>query len=326
MIETLRRRRGPLALIALLVVSTGVYWLSAWKFDAGRPDLFYLADAFLHGRLWLERALGPYDVVIVGDRVYVPFAPFPALAFLPLVAAVGPAAATAWQPLLNALLAAAGLGLCWWMLARIGVRSVVDRLWITALWGFSTAIWFTTTRGGVWHTGHLVASILTFAGLVELFGRRRPLVMGLLSGAAFLTRPPVIAALPLWAWAAFPEGWRRNLRSIARPVATLALGFAPAALFGLWYNWARFGSPLESGYYLAALPAFLEARQGPGVVLPGAPAHEHRPLPAAAPRAPGRPAVLPAGRRGDVRPRHQPRARSTRSGHRSATRGRSPSR
>ena len=190
MIETLRRHRAPISLVVLLMVATAIYWLSAHKFDAGRPDLFYLADAFLHGRLWLERALGPYDVIVVGDRVFVPFAPFPAIALMPLVAVFGPDVVTQWQPLVNAALAAAGLGACWWMLARIGVASLADRLWLVALWGFSTAIWFTTTRGGVWHTGHLVASILTFAGLVELFGRRRPLVMGLLAGAAFLTRPP----------------------------------------------------------------------------------------------------------------------------------------
>jgi hypothetical protein len=263
--ETLRRHRGPLSLLALLVVATAVYWLSARDFDAGRPDFFYLADAFVHGRLWLEKALGPQDIVVIDGRVFVPFAPFPAIALMPLVALVGPDTLTTWQPLLNAVLAAAGLGLCWWMLARIGVGSVQDKLWLVVLWGFSTAVWFSTTRGGVWHTGHLVASILTFAGLVELFGRRRPLLMGLLSGAGFLTRAPVAAALPLWAWAALPDGWRADLRSAVRPVAMVALGFAPAALFGLWYNWARFGSPLESGYYLAALPAFLEAQRAKGL-------------------------------------------------------------
>jgi hypothetical protein len=264
-IATLRRHRGPVTLVVLLVAATAVYWVSAHKFDAGRPDLFYLARAFLDGRLWLDRPFGPYDVVVVGDRAYVPFPPFPAIAAAPLVAILGPATVTAWEPLVNATLATGGLALCWWMLARIGVASIGDRLWLTVLWGFSTPIWFSTTRGGVWHTGHLVAAILTFAGLVELFGRRRPLLMGLLAGAAFLTRPPVLLALPLWAWSAFPPAWRTRATSVVRPVAAVALGVAPAALFGLWYNWARFGSPLESGYYLAALPAFLEARRAQGL-------------------------------------------------------------
>ena len=79
----------------------------------------------------------------------------------------------------------------------------------------------------------------------------------------------MIAALPLWAWAAFPADWRERLgsdRAADRPRSPL--GFAPAALFGLWYNWARFGSPIESGYYLAALPAFLEAQRALGLFSP----------------------------------------------------------
>ena len=76
-----------------------------------------------------------------------------------------------------------------------------DRLALALLLGFSTQIWWVTTRGGVWHTGHLVATILTLLLLIELFGKRRALLMGLLVGAAFLTRAPVAFAAPavaLW--------------------------------------------------------------------------------------------------------------------------------
>ena len=31
-----------------------IYWLANREFDAGRGDFFYLADAFLHGRTWLD--------------------------------------------------------------------------------------------------------------------------------------------------------------------------------------------------------------------------------------------------------------------------------
>ena len=60
--------------------------------------------------------------------------------------------------------------MCWWLLGRIGVARLVDRLWLAVLFGFSTQILWVTTRGGVWHTGHLVATILTFACLIELSG------------------------------------------------------------------------------------------------------------------------------------------------------------
>jgi hypothetical protein len=265
--------RRPLIGATAIIASFLVLWLSALAFDSGRPDFFYLADAFLHGRTWLEGALGPYDVVIDGARVYVPFAPFPAFVLAPLVALVGPQAAVAWEPVVNCLLATAGLALLWRLAGRLGVASAVDRCWLVILFGFSTATWWVTMRGGVWHTGQLIASILTFLGLLEAFGRRRPLMLGLFAGAAFSTRATLLAALPYWGWRALPDRVRDRLPADVRGAlgatlrqgAWLALGFAPALLFALWYNAARFGNPFESGYGLAALPAFLEARRAVGV-------------------------------------------------------------
>ncbi|MCU0506520.1 MAG: hypothetical protein MUE82_12275, partial [Chloroflexi bacterium] len=179
----------PTALTALLVMvlATAAYLVSSRVlsdtggfFDAGRPDFFWLAEAFLDGRAWLARPLGAWDVVIVDGRVYVPFGPGPALALVPLVAAVGRAAAIAWEPIVNAALAGAGVGLCWVLAGRLGVTRTTDRIWVVVLFGFSTAAWWVTARGGVWHTAHLMASILTFLGLIEAFGRRRPLLLGLL--------------------------------------------------------------------------------------------------------------------------------------------------
>ena len=79
------------------------------RFDAGRGDFFYLADAFLHGRTWLDvAASAPYDVIYVDGHVYVPFAPFPAIVLMPLVAIVGAVTADQWESGINAVLAAIG--------------------------------------------------------------------------------------------------------------------------------------------------------------------------------------------------------------------------
>ena len=193
-------RRATLATGAgLVAVAFVIYLLSARQFDAGRGDFFWLADAFLHGRTWLPVALGPNDVVYgPPGEVFVPFAPFPAIALMPLVAVVGPLNADIWEPIVNAAIAAADVGLAMWLVGRVGVRSTTDRVWLAVLLGFSTQIWWVTTRGGVWHTGHLIATFLTLAALIELFGRRRSLLMGLLVGAAFLTRGPLALAVPLF--------------------------------------------------------------------------------------------------------------------------------
>lgn len=273
-------RRLSLALATATVIGIGVasfliYWASNRFFDAGRGDLFYLADAFLQGRTWIDVRLGPYDIIEWDGRLYVPFAPFPAIALMPLVAVTGPAGADRLEPILNAGLAAAVVVLGWLATARIGVRDWWDRTGLTVLLGFSTAVWWVTTRGGVWHTGHLVATILSLLVLMELFGRRRPLVLGLLLGAAFLTRAPVIFAAPfigLWLvrdWAPILGPGRRlaeRVRALPwRTAAAYVAGVAPAVAFFAWYNLDRFGSLTESGYALALLPAWLEARRELGM-------------------------------------------------------------
>lgn len=258
------------AVIGWLVVLTAfaVYDASSWRFDTGRPDLFYLADAFLHGRLWLDYPFGSWDNVVVGNRVYVPFAPFPAIALLPLVALIGPLTAAQWGQVVDSALAAAVVGLWWWLMARLGVRSLADRLWLVLLFGFSSPIWWVTIRGGVWHTGQLVATLVTLAVLVEAWGHRRSLLMGLFVGAGFLSRAPLALAAPFFAWIASdrrPAAIGERLLFPWRSLTFYGLGFAPAVLFALWYNTARFGSPLESGYALASLPDWLERQREAGL-------------------------------------------------------------
>ena len=170
------------------------------------------------------------------------------------------------------------MGLAWWVSGRIGVRKLSDRLLLAILLGFSTQIWWVTTRGGVWHTGHLVATILTLLLIAELFGRQRPLLMGLLVGVGFLTRAPLAFAEPALALWPVRRGRRcsRAGRSLSASACArcrgargcwLAVGFLPSLAFFFWYNDARFGSPLESGYALATLPPWLQALRDAGPVL-----------------------------------------------------------
>jgi hypothetical protein len=259
--------------LAVAALAAVVYWLSNRQFDAGRGDFFYLADAFLHGRTWLEFRPGPWDVIVIGDRTYVPFGPFPAIALLPIVLLLGPVQADLIETGINALLAAGGLALAWMLLGRIGVQRLRDRTWLVVLLGFSTAHWWVTTRGGVWHTGQLIATMLTLGCLIELEGRRRLVLIGLLAGAAFLTRAPLALAVPFYGLLAFADRELPVRGDPARVVRSLpwqawfrlGAGVAISVVFFLWYNAARFGTPIESGYGLASLPDWLAARRDLGL-------------------------------------------------------------
>jgi hypothetical protein len=276
---TARVDRALVLGLGVVAVSAVLYWLANRDFDANRGDFFWLADAFLHGRTWLDFRPGAgasNDVIVVGDRIFVPFAPFPAVLLMPLVAITGPALADDLEPIVNAVLAAGGVGLCWWLLGRVGVARLTDRLWLVVLFGFSTQILWVTTRGGVWHTGHLVATLLTLACLVELFGSRRAWLIGLLAGAAFMTRAPLAFAIPCYALLLAPAGSlapRRladdlvgSIRALPWRTWTLfGAGVIPAMVAFFAYNQLRFGTPLESGYALATLPDWLEAQRDRGL-------------------------------------------------------------
>ncbi|MGH2476767.1 MAG: hypothetical protein ACRDIL_16020, partial [Candidatus Limnocylindrales bacterium] len=267
--------------LGIVAVAAVIYWLADRQFDAGRGDFFYLADAFLHGQTGLSVQLGPYDVIPGDDRFYVPFAPFPAIALMPLVALIGPVSADQIESGINAILAASGVGMCWWMLGRVGVARLSDRVWLAVLFGFSTQIIWVTTRGGVWHTGHLIATILTFACLIEIFGRRRAWIIGLCAGAAFLTRAPLAFAVPFYALLLHPPIETMSLRAAGNAAGAyigrareaipwrawigLGLGVLPSVAFFFLYNQVRFGTPLESGYALATLPEFLERQRALGL-------------------------------------------------------------
>jgi hypothetical protein len=255
----------------VVAVSAVIYWWVAKDFDAFRGDFFYLADAFLHGRTWLDFQPGPNDVIVgPNGEFFVPFAPFPAIALMPLVAVVGPVTADEMESGINALLAASTVGMAWWLLGRIGVERIWDRIWLVALFGFSTQILWITARGGVWHTGQLIATLLTFGCLIELWGKRRAWLIGVLAGSAFLTRAPLAFAVPFYALLLFRgtvSTSAAEVREFARGALEripwrswmwLAAGVLPSIAFFFLYNQLRFDDPLESGYALATLPPWLE--------------------------------------------------------------------
>jgi hypothetical protein len=147
------------------------------------------------------------------------------------------------------------------------VERIRDRIALVILFGFSTQILWITTRGGVWHTGQLIATILTLACLIELWGSQRAWLIGLLAGAAFLTRAPLAFAIPFYALLLHP------VRSMRRSIPWqrwiwLGIGVLPSLAFFFLYNQVRFGTPLESGYALATLPPWLEAVRAQGLFSP----------------------------------------------------------
>ena len=261
-------RRSLWAPVAIGAIAFAAYFVIGFRAGAASPDFILLADAFLHGRTWIDPATlhGPWDRIDIDGRTYLPFAPLPALVFMPLVALFGVPATAAAQPFVNAALAGTCVALGYAVISRFDGGVLRDRLWLTALFAFSTPLVTITARGGPWHQGQYLATICSLAAILEATGRRRGLLLGLLGGAGFLARAPVLLALPLYSWAAATIGDARpSARRLVRAAALVGAGALPALAFALWYNAARFGSVAESGYGIAALPPFLDALRGEGL-------------------------------------------------------------
>ena len=73
-------------------------------------------------------------------------------------------------------------------------------IWSGILVGFGTIIWFLSTSGSSWYLGQISACFFLLAALNESNGKKRPFLVGLFLGAAYLSRLPTILSFPLFVY------------------------------------------------------------------------------------------------------------------------------
>ena len=218
---TPRLLRSPTPLIrlggiALAVAAFAVYRLT---FVERYYDHFvWQASAFLEGQAGIQypvlndaERFGNYffqDVLPIGraggsERGLIPFPPLPAVLLMPFVAAFG---LRADDQLIFTALGAVDVALCWWMIGRLGVSTLV-RTMVTVFFAFGTVFWYTAQNTTTWYQAHIVAVGVTLAA-VGLALRANDQVgapstagsagIGLLAGLATLARLTTILGLPFF--------------------------------------------------------------------------------------------------------------------------------
>lgn len=270
-----RRRRLGLALVVF-----GVFTLGA--FLAAPPELFrahtpfnhfaLLAEAWLSGRLHLEGGppvyAGNNDFAWFQGRTYVVFPPFPAVLLLPLVL-VGGSAESVHDGLFFLILSGIGPALLFLVLEKLrqnaeSARSQRENLALALVFGFGSVYFFSAVQGTVWFAAHVVAVALCAGYVLCALGAERPLFAGTLLGLAFMTRAPLIGALPLFVYEAFrrsappdapcplrqPAAYfeRLDRAALFRSLGSFALPLSLILGIALIYNRARFGEFFEFGY------------------------------------------------------------------------------
>jgi len=187
----------------------------------------------------------------------VSFPPFPAVVMLPFVAIWG---LQYNDVLFTALWAALNPMLLFLLLRALRARgysrrSEVDDLWLTAMFGVGSVYYFCSVVGQVWFTAEIVAVTLSIGYVWASLEARRPVLAGACIVLGFASRPPYLAALPLFLFEALRAvGGREALRDpkARRALLVKLVRFAsPIAIGGLAlaaYNYARFENPFEFGH------------------------------------------------------------------------------
>jgi hypothetical protein len=212
------------------------------------PDrMMAVAQAALGGRLDSDSVRGTIDSVDMAGRYYLAVGPLQHLAYIPFAAVpdlrlVGGYAAGLLFGIPAALLALP--------LARAYRARGAAAYWIAAFTAFGTLLFWSSIFGNFYYLAHAESFLALTLFLLEWAGKRRPVLLGAALGLSFLARPTtILAAVPFGVYLLWTR--RDDLRSLARGAVAFGLPLAGAiAIYG-WFNWVRFGSPLESGYAIS---------------------------------------------------------------------------
>jgi hypothetical protein len=235
MSKTLKQYLIPLLIVGIVF---GIYFLSNSTPLQWYKHYVYESQAFLQGRTDLQGFPSYYqDLVNYNGKYYLPSPPAPALVLLPAVAIWGTGTD---EVRISMLIGAINVALIWILLGRMSITGW-KRWLLTILFGFGTVHWDVAITGTTWFFAEIVAVFFLLLALIEYFGRKRAVLIGLLLGLSVLSRLPVVVGAIFFLAMLYRE---RGLRRPAQFVGGLAI---PIALYG-YFNYLRFGNPLQTGY------------------------------------------------------------------------------
>jgi hypothetical protein len=247
-------------LIVLFVAAFAIYYFTGEGHATFYNYYVRLSDAFLHGRLyvldnpsWLNELIPNPS----GPGFYVVYPPLPAFLMTPLVAIWG---LDLNQTLFGLMFAAATVPLAYIVSRDILVKtkqtpaSKSTYVWFAMLFGFSTLFWYLASIGSVWLIAQVIATFFMLLALHESFTKNRPLLVGLLIGASYWCRLPTVLGVFFFAGLAITQqqdlGLKNKFKSALPYLAKLAVGVGIFVLFNFAYNYVRFGSVFDVGYWM----------------------------------------------------------------------------
>lgn len=235
-----------LVVLIVYVMST----LIAVSLDHGGPDgMTFVAQSALHGHLDADGLRTTVDTVNIGGRYYFALGPMQLLPYLPFDAVPG---LQLFGQFAVGLLFGVPAGWLSLPLARRFGATGRDAFWIAGFTAFGSLLFYVSVLGDCYYLAHAESFLALTILLLEWTGRRRPAVLGAMLAISFLARPTtLIAAVPFGLALLWPR--RSELKAAARGAVAFGIPIAAGIAVWAWFNWVRFGSPLESGYAISYL-------------------------------------------------------------------------
>ncbi len=212
----------------LYLLSTG-NWVTS-----NDMNCIYLANALLKGKLYLTELPPNYiDLAFYDNKWYSPFPPLPSLIVAPMVYVLGLSPNVRYVTIFFGSL---NVVLAWSLLQKVGVKNEGQR-WLTLLFSLGSIHWFYS----VTLFNHIYSIFFLLVAMNESLSRNNPAVLGFCLGCAGLCRYPTLLSTPF-----FLLGLGR--RRMKKFFSLFLLGLMIPLSFLFYYNYIRFGNPLETGY------------------------------------------------------------------------------
>lgn len=255
LLESVRKRYYLLVALFFFAITFLVYFLTGEGRKTPYDYFVPLADAFAHGRIYLlEKPVWLNEILSFNGNFYVIYPPMPAILLLPQVFISG---LEANQTLASVFWGSVNVVLVYFLMRRLSTNIRVQ-LWITVLFGFGTIHWYLASVGKAWYFAHVTSFLFLILAIIETFGRKRPLLIGLLLGASFWCRLPVVLSLPFFL-IMLSDKWitKKDTANFLRKInyATLiklGLGIGIFVVLNFVYNYVRFGTLADIAYKIQA--------------------------------------------------------------------------
>jgi len=250
-ISLIKQKKFLLIGLLFFIIAFVVYYLTG---EGGATPYHYfvpLADAFLDGRLYLlEKPPWLNEILLLNGKFYVIYPPMPALLLIPQVAISG---LEANQTLASVFWGSINVIIIFFLIRRL-TNKISLQIWLTLLFGFGTIHWYLASIGKAWFFAHIASVFFLLLAIYETYGKRRPLLIGLLVGASYWCRLPVILSLPFFI-VMLSDQWLNPGKSISlikridlMPVLKLCIGAGIFVLLNFLYNYLRYETPFDVAY------------------------------------------------------------------------------